>query len=283
MPETRPVDVCKLCHLTKPLCDSHYLPKKLYSFVGAAQLKNPQPVMSIDGELRQSSLQYRGYVFCETCEAELNHGGEKWVIQQVPREYGGRFPLREALSRLRPLQSGDRITAFNVLGKSDFDLEKLVYFGLSIFWRAAVHKWSTTAGQIAEEVDLGAFEEPLREFLLGTGPLPNQNIVLALDVSPEVPVFPALHPVVGEQHAGFERLWFYIPGLVFLLWLGQNIPRHFKGSSLANGVITSDVGLARSIRQFTSEGLKSQKLGPKLPEMMRQIDDIRSRKPSKLS
>lgn len=281
MPKVRPVGICKLCQLTKPLCDSHYLPKRLYSFVGAPQLKNPQPVMAVKGELRQSSVQYRDYVFCEKCESTLNHGGEQWVIRQVPREYGSRFPLREALTRLGPSKMAVGITSFNVSGKSDFDLGKLLYFGLSIFWRAAVHGWTNSDDEILEEVKLGTHEEALRLFLLGSGPLPSRNMVLTLDVWAEVQVLPALHPVVSEQHVGFERFWFYVPGLVFLLWLGDNIPAHAKSSNLANGIITSDAGLAASVRQFIEQGLKSQKLGPKIPDMMLQIEKIRSRKPSK--
>jgi hypothetical protein len=117
--------------------------------------------------------------------------------------------LREALTRLGPSQMAGGVTSFNVSGKGDFDLAKLVYFGLSIFWRAAIHGWTTSDGKLGEEVDLGENVEALRLFLLGSGPLPTGKMVLTLDVWAETLVLPALYPVVSEQHDGFERLWFY--------------------------------------------------------------------------
>jgi len=53
MAKKRPVGTCKLCEERKLLCDSHYLPKRLYEILNAPELKNPNPVMSINGALRQ--------------------------------------------------------------------------------------------------------------------------------------------------------------------------------------------------------------------------------------
>ena len=52
--------------------------------------------------------------------------------------------LNKSLTRHDGLITGK--VAVNLL-RDRFDLEKLIYFGLSVFWRGAVHHWkSTSAG-----------------------------------------------------------------------------------------------------------------------------------------
>lgn len=98
MEKQRPVAKCKLCGLVKELCDSHYLPKRLYAFLRAAQLNSLHPVMEVGGELKQVSVQYRGYVLCAECEDLLNKHGEKWVLANIPQDYDGAFPLQDAIN-----------------------------------------------------------------------------------------------------------------------------------------------------------------------------------------
>ena len=131
----------------KELCDSHYLPQRVYAFSRAKQLKNPNPVMSHRGELKQISDQYRGYVFCESCEDLLNKRGERWVLANVPQDYDVSFPLQDGLAPLTPILSEDRFDIYNISGEKGFEIEKLVYFGMSVFWRGAVHRWNLTVGE----------------------------------------------------------------------------------------------------------------------------------------
>src|SRR5438270_10626815 len=115
MTKQRPVGECKLCKLVRELCDSHYLPKRLYAFGRAEKLKNPNPVMSINGELKQISDQYRGYVFCKDCEDLLNKNGEKWVLANIPQNYDDPFPLHLALEPLTPTLIAKDHSVYNVL------------------------------------------------------------------------------------------------------------------------------------------------------------------------
>jgi hypothetical protein len=39
--------------------------------------------------------------------------------------------------------------------------DKLVYFGMSVFWRAAVHRWHMPAGDPVP-INLGPYEDPIR-------------------------------------------------------------------------------------------------------------------------
>jgi len=103
MAKLRPTGKCKLCGYEKELCDSHYLPKRMYAFARVPTLKNPNPVMSVNGELTQISDQYRGYVFCSDCETLLNKNGEQWVQNNIPRSHDSTFPLQDAIRLLAPL------------------------------------------------------------------------------------------------------------------------------------------------------------------------------------
>jgi len=76
----------------------------------------------------------------------------------------GAFPLQSVLANNQPLLANDRFAAYGQ--PSGIDLDQLVYFALSIFWRASVHQWlePDTDRPIAT-IALGEYEEPIRRFL----------------------------------------------------------------------------------------------------------------------
>jgi hypothetical protein len=138
---------CKLCHLeNQELCDSHYLPKKVYGVTRAPQLKSPHPVTLSDTGMRQLSDQLRDYVFCRSCEKRLNKNGEQWVLANIPGDYDGTFPFRTALQALTPTFVGTDLDLYDVTNVAAFEMDKLLYFGVSVFWRGAVHDWETRGG-----------------------------------------------------------------------------------------------------------------------------------------
>ena len=98
MDRQRPVRKCRMCGKVKKLCYSRYLPRGLYLFARAAELKNPNPVMSVNGELKQISDQYQDYLLCESCEGRLSALGEKWVLANLPTSYGAEFPPTQSPS-----------------------------------------------------------------------------------------------------------------------------------------------------------------------------------------
>ena len=162
--------VCKLCLQLGDLRDSHYLPKRLYAFGRAEELKNPNPVVISDTGAKQISDQLRGYVFCGDCEDRFNKGGEGWILGKIPQDYGAPFPLQNAIQPLKPILLQKRLNLYDGGAIPAFDMEKLTYFGLSIFWRGAAHDWKSTAGLRAPTVELCGYYEPLRLFLLGKAP-----------------------------------------------------------------------------------------------------------------
>jgi hypothetical protein len=279
MVKQRPTGKCKLCGKERLLCDSHYLPKELYKATRAGtELKNPNPVMNINGVLKQINDQYRGFVLCESCEILFSMRGEGWVLANLPKQYGDSCALQDALAPLTPTSGGPRWERYNVSNTQAFDLPKLVYFGMSVFWRSAVHDWKTSNNQRAPTVDLGAYEEPIRGFLLGNASFPN-DVVLAINIWPYKDVLPLLHPVVSEQLAqAVRRYWFYVPGVHFFLFTGASIPKDARESAATAGFVTLDLDTAESLKEFVTQGIKSQKLGPKIDAMLKEIALIRTSK-----
>jgi len=275
MAKQRVTGKCKLCRRVKELCDSHYLPKSMYKSVQAKELKNSNPVMSVNGELKQVSDQYRGFVLCGDCENLFNKHGEKWVVANTPRTPTASFLLQDALRPLVPIRIEENLNVYGISNVDAFDVQKLIYFGLSIFWRGSVHEWRTSVtGQRAPVVDLGVYEEPIRKFLMGEGSFPH-NVALKLDIWPFTEVLHALHPVVTERSPEGPRYWFYVPGLLFFLHVGAGIPEYARLLNLNNGVIALDTEVARSVRTHIINGVKSQHAGPKTEKMTQDIAKIR--------
>jgi hypothetical protein len=279
MAKRKQVGECRLCSFEKDLRDSHYLPKRLYAFLRAWQLENPNPVMSIGNELKQISDQYRAHLFCQDCEDLLNKNGEKWVLANVPKDYDADFPLHTAINKLTPKFAGQNYVLCNVSGEADFNVDQLVYFGLSVFWRGAVHDWKTSTGQSAPKVDLGIYAQPIREFLLGKVPLAD-DVVLTLDIWPYTKVLQMLYPVLPNHLPECQRYWFYVPGLHYALYLGRNIPKGARSRSASDGFVAVDQKAADSVLAYTKRGVKSQHIGPRIEEM-HHAAEVRSKTPTK--
>src|SRR5438094_3704486 len=69
----------------------------------ASDLKNPNPVVLSGGKAKQSSLQVRDYKFCGACEERFNKGGEAWILNKIPQNYGDPFWLPTLLNSKTPL------------------------------------------------------------------------------------------------------------------------------------------------------------------------------------
>ena len=162
-----PVGVCKLCLFTRELVDSHYIPRRAYSMNMAKSLKNPNPVVFAQGKVKQVSVQLKGHTFCAVCEKMLNDKGEKWTLANIPEDQGAIFPLQEALLPVDPVYFGDGINLYAGRKIPAFNMDQLIYFGMSMFWRGAAREWKTPLGETAPPVDLGEYFEPIRKFLLG--------------------------------------------------------------------------------------------------------------------
>jgi hypothetical protein len=250
--------VCKLCLKEANLLDSHYLPKRTYSMNMARSLKNPNPVTLARGQAKQVSDQLRGHTFCAACEDRLNKNGEKSVLATIPGDYGGAFPLQDALEPETPTFIGEDINVYAGRKINAFDIDKLVYFGMSVFWRGAAREWRSSTGAIAPPVDLGEFYEPIRQYLLG-GPFPDDVFIVVL-IHNLKPVGNAALPVLQATDQFGDFYWFYVNGLGFRLYMGKQTPAAIKSICAyhnADGPVVVDRGFGKMVYGYIKDQLNS--------------------------
>jgi hypothetical protein len=200
--------------------------------------------------------------------------------KNMPLDYDSSSPLQAALIPLAAAHVESGLNVYNVSDSANFNLQKLIYFGMSIFWRAAVHNWRSSSGKEAEKIDLSIYEEPIRNYLLGLTSFPS-DVAITIDIWPDIPPLRALQPVVSEQNDDGERYWFYIPGIIFFLSVGSDIPQFARTRNAVNGIVSVEASVAKSIADSLLGRLKSQKAGPNIQNMLKNIAAIRSKDPSK--
>jgi hypothetical protein len=214
---------CKLCRLQAKLCRSHYLPKGVYGILQQPDLGFPHPVIMSESEAKFSSDQLTDYVLCTECEHRLNVYGEAWVLANIYQ--GISFPLRDALLRSQPMcvEKGENFYAGGSI--KEIDVDKLVYFAMSMFWRGAAHHWEIR-GTSAPEIDLGPFEKEIRHYLLG-GRFP-EKAALNIAISAAAKVLTAAFLPRRSPIELCHSYVFYVPGISFRLLLGKRIPEGLK-------------------------------------------------------
>lgn len=249
--------ICRLCLKEADLLDSHYLPKRVYAMNRAKTLKNPNPVTLSKGQAKQISDQLHGPTHCAECEDRLNKRGERWVLAHLPNDYNQPFSLQEALIPAVPKFIGDNINIYEGRSLAAFDMEQLIYFGMSVFWRGASREWKTSNGALAPPVDLGEFYEPVRGFLLG-GPFPDHVHIVVL-IHNLKPVGNAALPVVLSTSGYGDFYWFYINGLGFMLYLGKIFPPEAESLCAyhgVNGPVIVDRAFSQMVYAFLKELLQ---------------------------
>jgi hypothetical protein len=187
---------------------------------------NPNPLFLTVGKLLQTSQQVKDYLLCSKCEDRFNNRGERWCLGHCDRGRG-RFRLREVLASNAPRWDKNGFRLYEGLNIPDINTEALVYFGLSVFWRAAVHTWRTPGGKV--KIDLGPYQEPLRLFLGDELPFPG-NMLITVRVSE---LGNLMWTPVQRNRAGFHVCSFGMLGLVFNLAVGVKIPPEFYAISTA--------------------------------------------------
>ena len=99
-------------------------------------------------------------------------------------------------------------------------MSKLVYFGLSVIWRAGVNRWSDDHRTI--NIDLGPYLEPLRLFLLDETPFP-RSMLLAVRVSSLTDYVPSVNYPESRREAICRYHGFGVLGVYFVLFVGKQI------------------------------------------------------------
>jgi hypothetical protein len=224
------------------------------------------PIAVSGGVAKHSTDQISDYVFCADCEKRLNEQGEAWVHLNMARPGG--FAIRDALEKVAPAMANESFAVYTGGAVPGIDMDKLSYFGLSIFWRAGVHRWPSSdhSQKRMDRLLFGKYEEPMRLFLLNGTPLPN-TISLLISVwpwkNPDPPI--AFHTPVGKRNENWYSYSFYIPGLDFKLVVGKEIPRNLQQMSAfvlpQRYLFASEAGATEMMQSFGKAVVSSQAIG----------------------
>ena len=167
------MDVCKLVSRPKDLRDSHLLPSRgMASFERARpQAAAPDPD---DGKGCGHELaEIHDYVLCGDCEQRLLNQDGRGLHDRTDARKAG-IPLVATL-RVRAVGCGARRRCVCIIAGPQWGSTRtsLLILRLSVVLRAGAYKWRNLySDKRMYSIELGPFLEPMRQFLLGSGPFP---------------------------------------------------------------------------------------------------------------
>lgn len=213
---------CGLCLRPALLQESHLLPAAVYRLIrDPSDGPNSSPVHVTTKKSFRSDKQITEYFLCCNCEQRFSVNGESYVLSQCDRR-NGEFRLRELLRSASVLCDLGEDKLFEVTALLGEKTEQYLYFGASVFWRAAARSWAFRGTTVAP-IRLGTYQEELRLYLLGKAGFPT-NGRLFVNVSIDDRTDVATPPCEGHlKVAGYEGPYykFYIPGILFTLILDR--------------------------------------------------------------
>jgi hypothetical protein len=211
--------ICKLCGDEKSLQESHYIPAALYPKAQKLQYATRIGAGVVVEHMKAPLL-------CSDCEKRFDRNGESEVLRHVAPKSSKRFPLHEQLRLALPREADSSISRFAGYDVG-LDMDKFAYFMLSVVWRGAVHQWTFPDGNVAPQIALGAFEQPIRLYLLGKAPLPPDTAVIVIVCSDKEArktwITPSTH--VEAICLNFR---FLTRGVFFRAMMGRHLPQYFR-------------------------------------------------------
>ena len=215
---------CALCLKTRELCDSHLLPAAFYRILAEGEVV----VVDKDKTAVLTSAQARAHLLCSDCETRFNREGEDWVLKNCWRS-PKRFLLHSALAAAIPFFDKNGARVYKGREISGINIEKLTYFGLSVFWRASVCNPHFGRVNRQYQLQLGPYQNALRLYLLGTTGMP-EDVVLCVAIC-------ACHDelqntIIAMPYLSRKRIYhiyqFAVPGIRFHMFCGRMVPEQLK-------------------------------------------------------
>jgi hypothetical protein len=226
-----PRGICPLCQLEKDLVDSHFLPAASYKPLHGSGLKVNEPMVLTSKRIFQSSRQITAHAFCADCEDRFDRNGEGWVLNKLANL--STFPLRDMITAAPPLIDEGDFKAYSCDSVPGFRLDCIVHLAVGLFWKSAARTWNMIDGP-APRIQLGPYEESVRQFVLGTGAFP-KNVCLVAYVDLSSPPLIAVTPPRQYRNDAFHLFVFYMNGLQFSLCVGKQAPLKFGEGCIATG------------------------------------------------
>jgi hypothetical protein len=219
----RPFGRCPLCLNDRELCASHLLPAAAYKPLRASHQNNPHPLILTDTVAYQTSRQATAYLLCRCCEERFHQNGEDWILSHSYRSPAA-FRFRDALIRGTPYFKGPEGTLYAAADIAELDMERVIYFAMSVFWRAAVHRWRRDDRVI--KIDLGPYQDPIRKYLYEKTPFPEKMTLRVWVSALEGNLCAVCHLPEAGRKDGVHTYQFAIPGMSFELMVGGRIHEH---------------------------------------------------------
>lgn len=221
---------CGLCLETRDLRESHLLPSAVYKLARTPSRTDPNPVVVRRGRSFTTSRQVSCHFLCSDCEHRFSRNGERYVLSQCARPSGD-FKLREFLLKSSPLYSDPHFKVYEVGSLLGNTADQYLYLAASVFWRASAHSW-TMDGQPVGGISLGAeYQEQFRLYLLGKAGFPSNARVFVHVWSERHVDLTTVFPCTFRLDRA-RRHKFCIPGILFILFLGQDVSKAYDAWAL---------------------------------------------------
>jgi len=196
---------CRLCEKETDIHNSHLIARAFYLRLRGKGRGNTDPHIVTSEGARSTSYQYRQHLLCKTCESRFKDGGEDYVLgisaQPDP------FPLLEIITAANSKYYRENsYKACDAISTPSIDRSKIIYFAVSVFWRASIVNWRMRDGTSSVRIMLGSrYNEEIRKYLMGEGALPRQ-CALEVNVATDLPsrnVIAAPNGKHNDKVAGF--------------------------------------------------------------------------------
>lgn len=256
-----PIGKCALCLRQKELVKSHLIPRAMYDYCRTA---DSEPVVMTSKVMMQSSRQMQDYLLCFDCEGLLNREGENWLTPLLAT-IDKKFPLLDLLERLPPevVDAEEQGVGYAAFRNPEVRTEKLIHFAMGVFWKASVHPWRGDSEEPL--IELGPYRESIRTFLLGERPFPS-HMGLVVGLLPRENALISFNQPYRTLAEGHHRYLLYIPGIQFVLHVGNRLPSDMPSICIATNparpIVVADFSkdVAKVFREIAAKARKSAKL-----------------------
>lgn len=256
-----------MCRKETKLIKSHLISSGVYPL---CQNEMREHVSVTSDVIRPTQMETKEYLLCSPCDNSLNTNGERYVIPLLPR-LGGRFLLYDRLVKQDALEETPSMTVYAAAENPEIDVAKLVHFGIGILWKASVCSFGNgdKPGIDLSEED----REAMRRFLVGEAKLP-MRMALAVAVESGAIRYPATIGPRPGNNSDFKNFFFYVPGVMFQLYIGANV-RSARGAYSINlspkGSVMM-IELAKTVRGDMNKGSKKARKTKKLLRIVEEVE-----------
>lgn len=126
-------------------------------------------------------------------------------------------------SGANPIDTADNDLVYSAPSDPNINTDQLVYFCISVFWRASVRDW-IASGQKYEAISLGkTYQEQIRKYLLGEREFPQNAAVTVILSQLKFPHLAFNFPDTVRVESCYCHT-LHIPGMTFQLMLGKQWP-----------------------------------------------------------